>query len=136
MTSQQSLDEPGDVPIKLAALEWQFAPCIQKSDEESLKHVFVRAALEWIEKTIREAVGALQADPSLKSAFRVINGGSTTNHKTGQTIEILYCAIVRIKPHLTEVMLYLGTPEEVKQAFRICKRTHQEESAKAHKPDN
>jgi hypothetical protein len=47
-------------------------------------------------------------------------------------VGILYIAIVRPKPYLTEVSLYAGSPDQIKEAFRISKQTYQHESAKAH----
>jgi hypothetical protein len=89
-----------------------------------------QAALDWIGRNIREAVASLTLDPDqrLKVAFRTATGDLMTNHKTGQKVGILYTAIVRLKPKLTEISLYLGPPDQIKEAFRISKRTYQYES--------
>ena len=134
MRTQKPFEEPDDVPVRLVPFEWRFAPGIRETDKEPLKRAFGQAAFDWIMKAICEAVALLTPDsePGVKVAFRVASGGSVTNHKTGQKVEILYTAIVRLKPHLTQVSLHLGSPEQIEQVSRISKRVFQHESAKAH----
>ena len=124
-------DEPLGVPVKLTCCEWRFPPGIRKADEEPLKQAFVCSAFDWLKRTIREAANSLASDPErrLKVAFRLSTGGITTNHKTGQMVQILYSAIVRLEPEPTE-LFHPGSPLQIKEIIRISKRTFQHESAK------
>jgi hypothetical protein len=57
------LDEPSDVPVKLAPFKWRFVPDIRKADQEPLKQAFAQEALDWIGGAIREAATSLTSDP-------------------------------------------------------------------------